>query len=291
MTFYLYVIHFDDFFYYVGKRKCPAKYNPWNDPYTGSPKTHKNKWSQTKFKKVVLECFDNDKDVSEAEKNILIELDWENDPYCLNECCGGKFSYEANKRGALTRNRLPVSEETKQKMSKRSKKMWEDPNFKHRERILKTLKEQSKNGSDKVKNSPEIRQKISNKLKGKMIGEKNSQYGTKLIFNLELKQTKRIGKNDPIPNGWKLGAIYNFDSYFEREKKIKDKKRQIEIKKKEEREEKINLYTEWYEIYQKNDFKTFCELTGYSKSQQNLCDKFKTFVSTYYPKTKNGRSS
>ena len=88
MMFYLYVIHFEDFFYYVGKRKCPSTYNPWNDPYTGSPKTNKYKWKSTQFTKVVIECFDNDKDVSLAETNLLKELDWKNDTYCLNECCG-----------------------------------------------------------------------------------------------------------------------------------------------------------------------------------------------------------
>ena len=120
MLFYLYVIHFNDFFYYVGKRKCPDKYNPWNDPYMGSPKTHKNKWVSTKFTKVIIECFDADEKVSKAETNLLIELDWENDPYCLNECCGGKFSYDANRRGALSRNKLPFKQSTREKLSKRN---------------------------------------------------------------------------------------------------------------------------------------------------------------------------
>ena len=54
--------------------------NPWNDPYIGSPKTHKNKWEITNFTKVVIECFDSDEKVSKAETDLLIELDWENDP-------------------------------------------------------------------------------------------------------------------------------------------------------------------------------------------------------------------
>ena len=119
--FYLYVIHFEDFFYYVGKRKCPSIYNPWNDPYTGSPKTNKYKWKSTHFIKVVIECFDNDKDVSIAETNLLNELDWENDQYCLNECCGGKFSHEANRMGALTKNKLPVKQSTRDKISNNMK--------------------------------------------------------------------------------------------------------------------------------------------------------------------------
>jgi hypothetical protein len=56
-------------------------------------------------------------------------------------------------------------------------------------------------------------------------------------------------------------------------KKIKTKEKQKNI-----RAQKIKFYTEWYEIYKNNNFKSFCELTNYSKSQQNLCAKFKEFV-------------
>ena len=56
------------------------------------------------------------------------------------------------------------------------------------------------------------------------------------------------------------------------------------------REQKIKFYTEWYEIYKKVEFKVFCEITGYNKSQQNLCSMFKEFVESYSPKAKNGHS-
>ncbi len=36
-------------------------------------------------------------------------------------------------------------------------------------------------------------------------GKNNSQYGTMYIYNLELKESKRISKDDPIPNGWLKG--------------------------------------------------------------------------------------
>ena len=74
MLFYLYVIHFNDFFYYVGKRKCPDKYNPWNDPYMGSPKTHKNKWVSTKFTKVIIECFDADEKVEYNNEKLAMSI-------------------------------------------------------------------------------------------------------------------------------------------------------------------------------------------------------------------------
>lgn len=288
MIFYTYVIHFEDLFYYVGKRKCPEKYNPWNDPYTGSPKTHKNKWNTTKFVKVVIECFDNDKDVSNAETNLLEQLDWRNDPYCLNECCGGKFSYEANKRGALIRNKLPVKKETCDKISKITKKRWSNMDPLVKNRIISMLK---RNNSKAVQaaRTPEANEKRRETLKKikHQQGENNSQYGTMLIHNVELRKTIRIKRGDEIPEGWKIGAVYDFDLYFEKQKKREQQILLNEEKKKNKRNEKIKFYEEWYEIYKDTDFKTFCQITGYSKSQQNLCAKFKEFVDGYSPRAKN----
>jgi hypothetical protein len=286
--FYLYVIHFKDFFYYVGKRKCPSGYNPWNDLYTGSPKTNENKWKTTKFTKVVIECFDNDKDVSLAETNLLLELDWENDPYCLNECCGGKFSYEANRIGALTKNKLPVKQSTKEKQSKIHKKMWSNPNWNKKEKVLSVLKQNQSKAVEASKTPEAIQKRVKLfKERGHQQGEKNSQYGTILVHNLQLRQTKRIKKEDPVPPGWNLGAIYDFDSYFEKQRKREERKKETKQKRKNIREEKVKLYTEWYKIYQQTNFVEFCNITGYSKSQQNLCAKFKEFVVNYRPKSNN----
>jgi hypothetical protein len=290
MLFYLYVIHFNDFFYYVGKRKCPDEYNPWNDPYTGSPKTHKNKWISTKFTKVIIECFDADEKVSKAETNLLIELDWENDPYCLNECCGGKFSYDANRRGALTKNKLPVKQSTKEKQSEIRKKMWSNPNWNKKEKVLNVLKENQSKAVEASKTLEAIQKRVETfKEAGHQQGGKNSQYGTFLIHNLELRQTKRIKKGEKIPEGWKEGAVYDFDAYLTRQKRKEESKIKTEEKRSDDRQKKIKFYSEWYEIYKNNNFKSFCELTNYSKSQQNLCAKFKEFVGEYLPKCKNGK--
>ena len=295
--FYLYVIHFSDFYYYIGKRKCPKKYNPWNDPYTGSPKTHKNKWKTANFTKVVIECFHNDEDVSKAETDLLVKLDWEKDVYCLNECCGGKFSYDANRRGALTRNKLPVKSKTKEKMSIIFKNKWADPNWKGKENVIASLKENQPKAVIAAK-TPKAReaQKQALKKSKHQQGEKNSQYGTTLIYNLDLRQTKRVKKDEPIPNGWKKGAIYDFDAYFKRQKQKQEQQEQKEknkelavIKRQQLRITKIKFYTDWYEIYKSVNFKTFCKITQYKKSQQNLCAMFKEFVEDYSPRAKNRR--
>jgi len=286
----LYVIHFSDFYYYIGKRKCPKKYNPWNDPYIGSPKTHKNKWKTTNFTKVIIECFYNDEDVSKAETDLLVKLDWEKDFYCLNECCGGKFSHDANRRGALTRNKLPVKSQTKEKMSIIFKNKWADPNWKGKENVIASLKENQPRAAIAAK-TPKAReaQKQAFKKSKHQQGEKNSQYGTTLIYNLDLRQIKRVKKDEPILNGWKKGAVYDFDAYFKKQEQKEKNKELAVIKREQLRITKIKFYTNWYEIYKSVDFKTFCKITQYEKSQQNLCAMFKEFVEDYSPKAKNGK--
>ena len=87
-----------------------------------------------------------------------------------------------------------------------------------------------------------------------------------------------------MPVGWCKGAIYDFDAYFERQKIKENKKLNTKQKRKDIKNKKIKHYTEWYKIYEQNTFKDFCSITGYSKSQQNLCAKFKEFVIEYLPK-------
>jgi hypothetical protein len=43
-------------------------------------------------------------------------------------------------------------------------------------------------------------------------GDKNTQFGTKWIYNDELKQNKKIKKDSSIPGGWKEGRKINFNT-------------------------------------------------------------------------------
>lgn len=45
-------------------------------------------------------------------------------------------------------------------------------------------------------------------------GEKNSNFGTKWIHHVVLKQSIKIPKEDMIPKGWIKGRIMNFDNYL-----------------------------------------------------------------------------
>lgn len=155
---------------------------------------------------------------------------------------------------------------------------------------LKLSKKWTRKGVEASK-TPEARERQKQRFKenGHQQGEKNSQYGKIWIYNLEKRESKRIGDNEIIPDGWKVGRIVDFDAYFERQKKNEEKKEKVKKEKERIRKEKVKFYTEWYQIYQQTNFIKFCEITGYSKSQQNLCDKFKKYVDEYTPKVNNGK--
>ena len=69
------------------------------------------------------------------------------------------------------------------------------------------------------KHKEETKKKISEKNKISQLGSKNSQFGTKCMFNESLKKTIHV-KSDEVQkyldDGWKLGAVYNWESYFKR---------------------------------------------------------------------------
>jgi hypothetical protein len=140
--------------------------------------------------------------------------------------------------------------------------------------------------------TPESRKKQIESFKkiGHQQEEKNSQYGTMWIHNIELRTNTKIDKNNPIPNGWKFGRIMDFDLHLKKQKKNEEEKEKKKQKRMDIRRQKIKHYTNWYEKYKTTDFKTFCHITGYNKSQQNLCSMFTNFVESYEPKAKNGHS-
>lgn len=102
-------------------------------------------------------------------------------------------------------------------------------------------------------------------------GEVNSQYGTCWIFNIILRENKKINKDDLkkyLDNGWEKGRICNWNLYPVKEGDIKkeiDIKNQLE---KEEHRELIEYYTKLYKIYEEvnYDFNEFVKRTKYKFS-------------------------
>lgn len=113
-------------------------------------------------------------------------------------------------------------------------------------------------------------------------GTKNSQYNTRWIYNLELRQNKKIPKGVEIPFGWTIGRIPNFDAYF---KKIDDKKKRQEIRIKE-KQEKVKHYEALYEIYVDKGYDYIKEHLNYNRTKKALVDAFKRHVKHYVHHTR-----
>lgn len=60
------------------------------------------------------------------------------------------------------------------------------------------------------KHTEESKRKIGEANSKHQTGKGNSQYGKMWIYNEDLKESKRINKNCPIPNGWKKGRKIKF---------------------------------------------------------------------------------
>ncbi len=68
----------------------------------------------------------------------------------------------------------------------------------------KFLKGELINGFKDKKHSEKTKE-LMRQYKGKGKGVNNSQFGTCWIYNEELKQNKKINKEEELPEGWKLG--------------------------------------------------------------------------------------
>lgn len=168
-------------------------------PYFGSPKTHKWRWDFYEHEATILEWFDTREEADAVEKRIIAYfLD---DPNCLNECAGGKFSLEALRRGAKTKNQLPVKESTKQKIGSATRSRW--AKLSPEQRAEQFWSQGMWRGTP-----PEEKERVREAqirafaVIGHQQGKKNSQFGTMWITDGV--NNRKIKKNDLVPEGyWK----------------------------------------------------------------------------------------
>jgi len=127
-----------------------------------------------------------------------------------------------------------------------------------------------------------VRRKFAEAQSQSIMGDKNPVYGTRLIHNLNLRQTKRIAREEALPEGWKEGAVYDYDLYFEKldtaNKKLAEKKAK--------KETKIKKLRWLYEVYMENGFEGVLK-TGYDKSKPNLVMQFAKYLPEFVPQ--NGK--
>lgn len=194
---------------YIGKHQT----RDLNDGYMGSGKHLKQsiaKYGIENFKKEILFRFDNEAEMNSKEVELVTEEFCKRDD-TYNICQGGKggFNYlnwsgksnigwktngkdNAVKGGLSFANRLANDEEFKEEfLSKRQ-------NFVYSKAFA------GKSHSDETK------KKIGEINSVLQSGNSNSQFGTIWITN-EV-ENRKIKKNDPIPDGWRLGRKMKFNA-------------------------------------------------------------------------------
>lgn len=112
-------------------------------------------------------------------------------------------------------------------------------------------------------------------------GEKNSAWGKKWMSNLDLKISKMIKSelvDQYLQNGWVLGnKVW-----------LKKERMNIKIKNKQNKyQQEINLYTEYYKLYNQVGWDKFKQITNYQYSKQNFVMRCKRLVKEFIPQ--NGK--
>lgn len=274
---------------YIGAHKTENIY----DDYMGSGKYLKysqEKYGLENFSKEILFIFDNLEDMYAKEAELV------NEEFVANEntynlILGGQGGFEyINSTGKNIYGKNGQSgyglENLKQPLFLRND-LSEEQFDEIRKKISDTLRKQfseGRVGSFKNKtHSSESREKIKEAINGKQIGELNSQFGTRWIISKELKISKKIKKDDSIPEGWELGCVFDWDKW---EKKEKERIHKIAQKEKL-LDEKVKQYEEWFKIYDSVGFEKFVEITNYEFTQSSLVQNFSKYILNFIPQ--NGK--
>jgi len=124
-----------------------------------------------------------------------------------------------------------------------------------------------------------IRRRFSLAQSIEQSGDGNSQYGTCWVFH-PLVGTKKIKKSllcDYIDQGWFLGKKLKFVKPKNKRSYVSDTKRNNDIE----------IYRKYYEIYCSVGFEKFVDITGYKYSKPNLVQRFSKLLPEFTPQ--NGK--
>lgn len=193
---------------YIGKHKT----TDLDDTYMGSGKILKRaikKHGIDNFTKTYLFIFDNEDDMNNKEKEIVNESFIKEDSnYNLNLGGDGGWSF-ININGL---NHLHDNRKNSIANLELGRRVGKTVSPYAGAKISSSLKSHYKNnGSHWVgKRHSEESKELMSKSNTHQKGSNNSQYGTMWIHSLELKVSKRINKNDDIPEGWYKGRKIKF---------------------------------------------------------------------------------
>lgn len=191
---------------YIGQHRT----DDLNDGYLGSGYHLKRAiryYGKEFFERKILFSFDNEEDMYSKEAELVNEEFLKRDDI-YNLTIGGKPNWFNHKNHDI----LEICKKGRINANKKlAKKLKEDVEYK--KYFSKKVSEGVKAFYDKGgkpsfegrKHSEETKEKMKKSHNGKQKGEKNSQFGTIWIHNLETNQSKKIKRNDIIPNGWLKG--------------------------------------------------------------------------------------
>jgi len=205
---------------YIGIHKT----NDINDGYMGSGKLIKRaieKYGIENFKKEILEVFDNSEDMFEMESLLVNEkFVQRQDTYNIKQGGFGGFDYINNNKDKeyFEIRRLNSIGLSRKGIEAQKRLMENDHEWKKNisEKASRTIKKfWEENGHNWLGrlHSEETKKKMSESAKGKHEGEKNSQFGTMWIYNIELKENKKIKKEEFSEyeiKGWLKGRKMKF---------------------------------------------------------------------------------
>lgn len=204
---------------YIGVHKT----NDLNDGYMGSGKYLMNaikKYGIDNFEKEILEWFDTKEEMFEKEAEIVNE-EFVNRKDTYNITCGGKGGWWICNINSKLQSQKAIKSNKAQKEIYYKNKEWVE---KRSKKISQCNKEQWENGERTIsdnfrysfkgrKHSINSKRKIAEKNSVNQQGTGNSQYGTCWIHNFELKENKKVKKeNLPywLDKGWIKGRKMKF---------------------------------------------------------------------------------
>lgn len=138
------------------------------------------------------------------------------------------------------------------------------------------------------RNYEKLRKAFSESMSLSQTGGLNSQFGTVWIHSLELRESKKINKNIPIPEGWSIGRVINFDRHLRKKEKIVRKRTLKKQNKIKDNTTRIDILRKWYEMYSRVGYEEFVKETGYKYSKSNLVQAFAKWLPEFVPQ--NGKS-
>jgi hypothetical protein len=138
-------------------------------------------------------------------ENEIVNGDLLKDPLCMNLCEGGSCNWDYSNRFGLSPMNNP--ERRTEENLPHLKEIWE-ASGRRLSKMSREHPEWRRNAFMGKSHSTKTKSKMSNSMKGKLVGDKNGAFETVWISTLDDMSSKRVPKNEAVhlvENGWKYG--------------------------------------------------------------------------------------